>query len=157
MMTRKISVSHFYRALFVLFAIPICSFANAVAQSPSRQSQSKGAQVKVEFVRFVSNHEQTYAQYRVTNTGARAVRFVGSGTNANWLIVIKQGALIKQGPSIWGTHQFGAYSLPPGKTIAYDVLVPDNDAAFQIGFAYESGASHAWSIAWSAEIKKPSK
>jgi len=71
------------------------------------------------------------------------------------MILIRQGALIKAPPSIWDTHLFGTYSLMPGKTFVYDVQIPDEEQQFEIGFAYEIGAKHRWTIAWSGKIDYP--
>jgi hypothetical protein len=71
------------------------------------------------------------------------------------MILIRQGALIKTPPSIWGTHLFGTYSLMPGKTFVNDVQIPDEEEQFEIGFAYEIGAKRRWTIAWSGKIDHP--
>jgi hypothetical protein len=144
--------------LTLMASLLICtSLPNAAQNKPARRAQSARVAIAVQFVRFISNAEHTYAQYKVTNRGTQAVRFPGSAVNANWLVVIKQGALIKQGPATWGTHLFGTYSLLPGTSIVYDVQLPDGDGTIQIGFGYESGPNHVWNIAWSEDIKTPAR
>ena len=111
--------------------------------------------VVIEFIRFISNAENVYAQYRVTNFGPQPVRFPGFAGNSNCMVLFKQGALIRQTPATWGTHHFGTYSLMPGKTFVYDVQIPDTREPFEIGFGYEIGPRHRWVIAWSKTIDYP--
>ena len=111
--------------------------------------------VVIEFMRFIRNSEHTYAQYKVTNFGAEPVRYPGFAVNTSCMILIRQGALIKAPPSIWGTHLFGNYSLAPGKTFVNDVQIPDEKEQFEIGFAYEIGAKRRWTIAWSGKVDYP--
>src|SRR5260370_10631727 len=121
---------------------------NSVRAQPHRR-------VVIEFMRFIQNSEHTYAQYRVTNFGSEPVRYPGFAVNSNCMILIRQGALIKAPPSIWGTHLFGTYSLMPGETFVNDVQIPDEEEQFEFGFAYEIGAKHCWTIAWSGKFDHP--
>ena len=126
------------------------------AQGTTKARPKSNRGVVVEFMKFISNSEHTYAQFKVTNSGSETVRYPGFAVNANCMILIKQGALIKNPPSIWGTHLFGTYSLSPGGTFVSDVQIPEEKAPFEIGFGYEVGAKHRWTIAWSGEIDYPS-
>ena len=146
-------------AMIVLFAGMLLggiTLPGVQAQKTRKSGPSESHRgVVIEFIRFISNAEHTYAQYRVTNFGTEPVRYPGFAVNSNCMILIKQGALIRQGPSTWGTHYFGTYSLRPGQTFVYDVQLPDAQEPFEIGFGYEIGAKHRWAIAWSKKIDYP--
>lgn len=136
--------------------IYLASHANQAPSVHPAQSNLSG-EMELEFIRFISNSEHTYAQFKVTNGSSETVRYPGYATNSNCAIFIKQDGLVKLGDNTWGTHNFGTQELLAGETFINDVRIPEGKGAFEIGFAYEVGADHLWKIVWSEKIELPAK